>query len=160
MEQATFAAGCFWGVEATFNALDGVTDTRVGYSGGTTVDPSYQQVCTGTTGHAEVVRVEYDPQHISYTQLLSVFWQCHNPTTRDRQGVDIGSQYRSAIFFHDAQQQQLAEQSKQQQAKHYSAIIVTEVSPAGPFYKAEEYHQRYFAKHGHDVCKINPDESA
>ncbi len=152
MKQATFAAGCFWGIEATFANLKGVANTCVGYCGGTTEQPSYQQVCSGQTGHAEAVRVEFDPAEISYDELLETFWQCHTPTSWHKQGPDVGSQYRSVIFYHDAEQSQLAEQSKQRHSVDYQTPIVTEIVPLMDFYRAEEYHQRYLAKHGENHC--------
>lgn len=156
MDKATFGAGCFWGVEASFRQLPGVVDARSGYSGGTTVRPSYEDVCTGTTGHAEVVEVTYDPARISYQQLLDAFWKMHDPTTRNRQGPDVGSQYRSVIFYHDDGQKRLAEQSKaaQDASKLYRGPIVTLIEPAGPFYEAEDYHQRYLEKRGMVSCKV------
>ncbi|HUR92180.1 MAG TPA: peptide-methionine (S)-S-oxide reductase MsrA [Gemmatimonadaceae bacterium] len=156
MAKATFGAGCFWGVEASFRQIDGVTDTRVGYSGGTTVSPTYEGVCTGTTGHAEVVEVTFDPARLSYDQLLDAFWKMHDPTTRDRQGPDVGSQYRSVIFYHDDEQRLSSEASKQKQneSKLYRGPIVTLVEPAGPFYEAEDYHQRYLEKRGMVSCKV------
>jgi len=156
MAKAIFGAGCFWGVEASFRQLDGVTDARSGYSGGTTVNPTYKDVCTGTTGHAEVVEVTYDPARISYDRLLDAFWKMHDPTTRDRQGPDVGSQYRSVIFHHDEEQQRLAEASKaaQDASKLYRGPIVTLIQPAGPFYEAEDYHQRYLEKRGMVSCKV------
>lgn len=154
IEKATFAAGCFWGVEATFRALEGVVDTRVGYTGGHTEDPTYKQVCSDRTGHAEATLVEYDPTQIGYENLLEVFWQCHNPTLENRQGPDVGSQYRSAIFYHTPEQQQLAEASKQalNNSNEYSDPIVTEIVPAEKFYEAEEYHQRYLEKNEGAAC--------
>ena len=146
MAYATFAAGCFWGVEAAFRTLPGVLDVIVGYTGGTTENPTYEEVCTGRTGHAEAVRVEYDPEKIMYEELLTFFFTIHDPTTRNRQGPDIGSQYRSAIFFHTPEQEAEAR-------LFIKGKIVTEVEPAGPFYKAEEYHQRYHEKHG-GSCKF------
>lgn len=152
---ATFAAGCFWGVEAAFAVLPGVVATRVGYTGGTAVRPTYQEVCSGRTGHAEAVEVRFDPAQIGYAQLLAVFWECHDPTTLNRQGPDIGSQYRSAIFYHDETQRQLAEESKQALAAQYApARIVTEIVPAVSFYPAEEYHQQYFKKRGLAHCHL------
>ncbi len=153
-EKATFAAGCFWGVEHRFRRIPGVVATRVGYSGGHTPNPTYQHVCTGTTGHAEAVEVEFDPTRISYTELLHHFWQMHDPTTRDRQGPDIGSQYRSVIFFHNEKQQQLAKNIKAslEQSGTYLAPIVTEIIPASPFYPAEDYHQCYLEKKGLPGC--------
>ena len=148
MDKATFAAGCFWGVEEAFRQLNGVKETAVGYMGGHTESPSYPQVCTGETGHAEVVEVQFDPAVISYPRLLERFWSKHNPTTLNRQGVDIGTQYRSAIFFHSDEQSQLAEESKAALAASgkFSGPIVTEIAPAGPFWRAEEYHQQYIQK--------------
>ncbi len=149
-QKATFAAGCFWGVEATFRRAQGVRSTAVGYEGGDLEHPSYQAVCTGRTGHAEVVEVEYDPEVLSYEQLLDIFWSCHDPTTRDRQGPDFGSQYRSAIFYHDPEQETAARISKEKleaSGRHRSAIV-TEIVSAAPFYRAEEYHQQYLAKRG------------
>ena len=156
MAKATFGAGCFWGVEAAFRQIDGVTDAISGYSGGTTVNPTYKDVCTGTTGHAEVVEVTYDPARVTYEQLLDAFWKMHDPTTRDRQGPDVGSQYRSAIFYHDEEQKRLAEASKtaQDASKLYRGPIVTLVQPVGPFYEAEDYHQRYLEKRGMVSCKV------
>jgi peptide-methionine (S)-S-oxide reductase len=156
MAKATFGAGCFWGVEASFRQLPGVIDAVSGYTGGTTVRPSYKDVCTGTTGHAEVVEVTYDPARISYEQLLDAFWKMHDPTTRDRQGPDVGSQYRSVIFYHDEEQQRAAEASKTEQdaSKLYRGPIVTQIEKAGPFYEAEDYHQRYLEKRGMVSCKV------
>ncbi|MEX0909452.1 MAG: peptide-methionine (S)-S-oxide reductase MsrA [Gemmatimonadaceae bacterium] len=156
MAKATFGAGCFWGVEAAFRQIEGVTDAISGYSGGTTWNPTYQDVCTGTTGHAEVVEVTYDPARITYQRLLDAFWKMHDPTTRDRQGSDVGSQYRSVIFHHDDEQKRLAEASKaaQDASKLYRGPIVTLVQPAGPFYGAEDYHQRYLEKRGMVSCKV------
>ncbi|AKP72418.1 Peptide methionine sulfoxide reductase MsrA [Piscirickettsia salmonis] len=148
MEKACFAAGCFWGVEASFRKLVGVIDTRVGYSGGHLANPSYDAVCSGQTGHAEAIEVDYDPAIISYLDLLNHFWQCHNPTTLNRQGPDEGSQYRSVIFYYSSAQHKCAEQSKAQQAVNFNEVIVTDIMPAGPFYLAEEYHQGYFEKRG------------
>jgi peptide-methionine (S)-S-oxide reductase len=148
--KATFGAGCFWCVEHVFRKLNGVTSTAVGYMGGTTNNPTYEQVCTDTTGHAEVVEVNYDPNKISYDELLQVFWANHDPTTLNRQGPDIGKQYRSAIFFHTPEQQQTAIKSKNDLEKSgmYKKKIVTEITPASEFYKAEEYHQQYYTKCG------------
>lgn len=149
-EIATFAAGCFWGVEAKFRKLEGVVDTMVGYTGGTTKEPDYRLVCTDTTGHAEAVQVTYDPDVISYEQLLEAFWKIHNPTTPNRQGPDYGSQYRSAIFYHDTNQKEAAINAKaiMEKSGRYRFKIVTEIIPASVFYPAEEYHQRYYEKHG------------
>ncbi len=152
--QATFAAGCFWGVEAKFRQLPGVKNTRVGYTGGQTADPDYKQVCTGDTGHAEAIEVEFDPADISYAELLHFFWQIHNPTTLNRQGPDIGSQYRSAVYYHDDEQRQQAEIMKNElnSSGHFSQPIVTEISAASEFYPAEEYHQCYLEKRGQGSC--------
>lgn len=146
IEKATFAAGCFWGVEATFAKLNGVTATRVGYTQGHKNDPTYEDVCSGSTGHAEAVEVTYDPDVITYNELLTAFWQCHDPTTLNRQGPDIGSQYRSGIYTHSDEQRQLAEASKTQAQQQFSQSIVTEIKPAQPFWPAEDYHQQYLAK--------------
>jgi peptide-methionine (S)-S-oxide reductase len=156
-EKATFAAGCFWGVEETFRQTPGVLSTVVGYTGGSVPNPSYEDVCTDTTGHAEAVEVEYDPSQVSYSTLLDIFWNNHNPTTRNRQGPDVGSQYRSVIFYHSAAQQRLAEESKAQleASGKFANPIVTEILPAGPFYRAEEYHQQYLAKRGLASCHIS-----
>ena len=156
-ETATFAAGCFWGVEAVFRQVQGVTNATVGYTGGTVKHPTYEQVCTNTTGHAEAVRVEYDPSQVSYEALLDVFWNNHDPTTPNRQGPDWGSQYRSAIFTQTPQQRAAAEASKQrlEQSHQFKRPIVTQIVPASEFYPAEEYHQRYFEKHGGAQCHIN-----
>jgi peptide-methionine (S)-S-oxide reductase len=151
-QRATFAAGCFWGVEASFREIEGVVQTAVGYTGGTTVDPGYEQVCSGRTGHAEAVDVWFDPAIVRYGELLDAFWSIHDPTTRDRQGWDFGSQYRSAIFVHDAEQERLAVASRDERQKVVARPIVTEIVSAAPFYDAEEYHQRYFEKHGGAVC--------
>jgi peptide-methionine (S)-S-oxide reductase len=150
MEKATFGAGCFWGVEAEFREGPGVVDVAVGFAGGTTVNPSYEDVCTGRTGHAEVVEVTFDPAQVSYEQLLDVFWKIHDPTTRDRQGPDFGTQYRSVIFYHSPEQRDAAMRSKAalEASGRFRRPIVTEISPAGPFYRAEEYHQRYLEKQG------------
>lgn len=156
MNKATFAAGCFWGVEETFRQTDGVLSTQVGYTGGETESPTYQQVCTGNTGHAEAVELTYDPEMISYEQLLDVFWNCHNPTQLNRQGPDYGTQYRTAIFTHDDEQAKLATASKQQLAESgkFGKPIATEIVPASTFYRAEEYHQQYIAKGGRSSCHI------
>ena len=156
MEKATFAAGCFWGVEETFRQLPGVVETAVGFMGGTTGSPSYREVCGGRTGHAEVVDLEFDPAKVSYEALLDAFWSCHDPTTKDRQGPDVGSQYRSAIFFHDPTQEAAARASKQRldAAGRFRRPIVTEIAPAGPFWRAEDYHQRYLEKRGAAACRL------
>lgn len=153
-QQATFGAGCFWGVEETFRKIPGVIETVVGYMGGTVDNPTYEQVCTDRTGHAEVVQLSYDPEQISYDELLAIFWRAHNPTTRNRQGPDIGSQYRSVIFYHTDEQHDLAEQSKValEASGAYDSPIVTEISPVAVFYRAEEYHQRYIEKGGAAAC--------
>ena len=154
MKLATFGAGCFWGIEATFRRVPGVLDAAVGYSGGTTVDPTYQQVCTDRTGHAEVVQVGYDPEKVRYEDLLEVFWTCHDPTQKNRQGPDVGSQYRSVIFYHDAEQEAEARASKVtlDASGRFRRPIATEIAPAAPFYRAEEYHQQYLKKRGAESC--------
>ncbi len=156
MEKATFAAGCFWGVEATFRALPGVVSTRVGYTGGKTENPSYKDVCTDATGHAEAVEVTYDPAKISYNDLLKVFWENHDPTQLNRQGPDWGTQYRSAIFYHSPEQQKAALASKEALEKlhRYSKPIVTQIIPAVDFFQAEDYHQQYLEKKGLATCHI------
>ena len=148
--KATFGAGCFWHVEDLFSKTKGVTSTAVGYIGGQLPNPTYEEVCTDKTGHAEAVEVDYDPDEISFEELLKIFWENHNPTTLNRQGPDVGIQYRSAIFYHDEKQKEIAENSKQtlEQLGKYDLPIVTEIIPAPIFYKAEEYHQKYFKKHG------------
>ncbi|MEA3545396.1 MAG: peptide-methionine (S)-S-oxide reductase MsrA [Thermodesulfobacteriota bacterium] len=146
MVRATFAAGCFWGVEEVFRTLDGVLKTAVGYMGGTTENPTYEMVWTGMTDHAEVVEISFDPAVISFQQLLELFWANHDPTTLNRQEVDSGTQYRSAIFYHDDKQCQQAEESKTVAAASFNDPIVTEITPAEPFWRAEEYHQQYFMK--------------
>lgn len=149
-EKATFGAGCFWGVEAAFRKVTGVVSTTVGYSGGSSKNPTYKDVCSGRTGHAEVVQVEYDPSKTSYEELLNVFWGVHDPTQMNRQGPDVGTQYRSAIFFYNAEQEAAAKAAKAHLEKsgRYRKPIVTEIIPASEFYMAEEYHQQYFEKHG------------
>jgi peptide-methionine (S)-S-oxide reductase len=156
-QQATFAAGCFWGVEENFRHVKGVLATTVGFSGGFTQNPTYADVCTDLTGHAESVLVTYDPAQVSYAELLDAFWTCHDPTTKNRQGPDVGTQYRSIIFFHNPEQEKLARESlKEVEAGHFfKSKIVTEIIPAAPFYKAEEYHQQYLAKNG-GVCHVGP----
>jgi peptide-methionine (S)-S-oxide reductase len=151
-QRATFAAGCFWGVEASLREIEGVVATCVGYTGGATADPTYEQVCSDATGHAEAVQVWFDPDIVGYDELLETFWSIHDPTTRNRQGWDFGSQYRSAIFFHDAGQEQLAIASREERQGTLSRPIVTEIVPASTFFDAEEYHQRYFEKHGGAAC--------
>ncbi len=156
MAKATFAAGCFWGVEAAFRQVSGVKSTAVGYTGGQVEHPSYEQVCTDRTGHAEAVDVEFDPAEVSYEQLLDVFWQNHDPTQLNRQGPDHGSQYRSAIFFHTPEQQAAAEASKTrlEESGKLKRPIVTQIVPAAEFYRAEEYHQQYLEKRGQSSCHI------
>lgn len=153
-EKAAFAAGCFWGVEETFRQTKGVISTAVGYEGGSFHNPTYQDVCTDRTGHAETVEIEYDPAQISYEQLLDIFWNNHNPTTLNRQGPDVGSQYRSAIFYHTPEQREIALASKERlsQSGKFKRPIVTQVVPATTFYRAEEYHQRYLQKRGMSHC--------
>jgi len=152
MEKATFAAGCFWGVEAAFRQIPGVIDAVSGYTGGHLEQPSYEDVCGGRTGHAEAVEVTFDPARVSYEQLLEAFWGMHDPTTLNRQGPDVGHQYRSGVFFHSPEQQQAAERSKQQAAGELSRPIVTEITAASEFWPAEDYHQRYFEKRGIAAC--------
>lgn len=153
---ATFGAGCFWGVEQAFRQVPGVVNAAVGYCGGTVENPTYEQVCTDRTGHAEVVQVEFDPAQTKYDQLLEVFWNSHDPTQLNRQGPDYGKQYRSVIFYHDDVQRQAAEASKQalEQSGKFRRPIVTQIEPAKPFYRAEEYHQQYLAKHGLGSCHV------
>ena len=153
-EKATFGAGCVWGVEVTFRNTPGVTDAIVGYAGGTLDDPSYEDVCSGTTGHAEVVEVEFDPERVSYEELLETFWGDHDPTQLNRQGPDVGSQYRSAIFFHSPEQELAATRSKAERQARTPGRIATVIEPASTFYRAEEYHQRYLEKHGLARCAI------
>jgi peptide-methionine (S)-S-oxide reductase len=156
MMKATFGAGCFWGVEAAYRQIPGVISTAVGYLGGTLENPSYYDVCTGRTGHAEVVEVTYDPSRLTYDDLLTVFWENHDPTTLNRQGPDIGTQYRSAIFYHDEAQKEAAIRSKDERDKsgRYRRPIVTEITPATDFYMAEDYHQQYLEKRGLSSCHI------
>ena len=151
---ADFAAGCFWGVEEAFRTMPGVLATEVGYEGGSTPGPTYEEVCTGTTGHAETVRVTYDAQKVSYEDLLRKFWELHDPTTPNRQGPDVGSQYRSAIFYHTPDQRAAAERAKEdlERSVAYKAPIVTEIVPARDFWRAEEDHQQYVMKGGKNVC--------
>ena len=151
-KKATFGAGCFWGVEAAFRQLDGVTRTRVGYSGGHSENPTYEDVCSHETGHAEVVEVTYDPERVSYDQLLDVFWHKHDPTQLNRQGWDVGDQYRSVVFVHDDEQREAAERSKESEQSRYRKPIVTLVEPAPTFYEAEDYHQQYLEKRGRSSC--------
>jgi peptide-methionine (S)-S-oxide reductase len=156
MEKATFGAGCFWGVEARFRKVKGVIDTVVGYTGGTTKNPSYKEVCTNKTGHAEVVQITYDPSIVSYEELLELFWDMHNPTTLNRQGWDIGTQYRSAVFYHNEEQRLAANKLKEKLDKSgkYRKPIVTEIIPIGDFYRAEEYHQRYYDKNNKSILTL------
>jgi len=155
MENATFAAGCFWGIEDAFRQVKGVVNAASGYTGGTVSNPTYEQVCSHTTGHAEAVEVEFDPAQVSYDDLLNVFWKMHDPTTLNRQGPDVGSQYRSAIFTHGAEQEAAARASKarEEASGRHRRPVVTEITPASTFWRAEEYHQRYNEKHGRS-CKV------
>jgi len=154
--KATFGAGCFWGVEAAFRQIPGVTATAVGYAGGTTDNPDYRQVCSHGTGHAEVVEVDYDPDRVAYDQLLDVFWANHNPTTKNRQGLDIGDQYRSVIFVHDDDQKAAALASRHilEKSGKWRRSIVTEIEPAPQFWRAEDYHQQYLEKRGQSSCNL------
>lgn len=154
MEKATFGAGCFWHVEEAFRHLNGVLSTTVGYTGGTLKNPTYEEVCTDKTGHAEAVEITFDHQKITYEELLRVFWDIHDPTTKNRQGPDVGTQYRSAIFYHSPEQKNAAELSKKdlEKSRKYSKKIITEITKATTFYPAEEYHQHYLAKHGLAAC--------
>lgn len=154
MATATFAAGCFWGVEAAFRRVAGVTGTMVGYTGGSVANPSYEDVCTGMTGHAEAVQLEYDPAAVSYETLLQVFWGMHDPTTLNRQGPDVGTQYRSAIYFHTQAQADAARLSRDREQARHRRTVVTEIVPAMEFFRAEEYHQRYLEKRGASHCDI------
>ena len=153
-QTAIFAAGCFWGVEADFRDIPGVLDTEVGYVGGTTANPSYRDVCTDTTGHAEAVRVTFDPDIVSYDALLDAFWALHDPTQFNRQGPDVGTQYRSAVFYGDDAQRAAAEASKLRAQAQFSRPIATQIVPSAPFYRAEDYHQRYLEKQGLRSCRI------
>ena len=154
LQMATFAAGCFWGVEEAFTKIKGVKSTRVGYIGGNLPSPTYEDVCTDRTGHAEALQVKYDPKEISYEELLDLFWSIHNPTTKNRQGPDIGSQYRSIIFYHTPEQESIAKKSKQElyDSNKFQNKIVTEIVPASTFYPAEDYHQKYYQKIGGGSC--------
>lgn len=156
MQSATFGAGCFWGVEAAFRNVAGVADAAVGYAGGTAPSPTYEEVCTDRTGHAEVVQVQFDPDVVSYEKLLDVFWNCHDPTQVNRQGPDFGTQYRSVIFYHSADQEAAARAAKEtlQASGKYSKPIATQIEPAAEFHRAEEYHQQYLAKRGMGSCHI------
>ena len=157
MEKATFAAGCFWGIEAGFRQVKGVTETQVGYTGGATEEPTYREVCTDRTGHAEAVEVTFDPEKVTYEELLKVFWHAHDPTQLNRQGPDFGSKYRSAIFYHSAKQEKAARASKMEleESGKYESKIVTEIVPASTFYRAEEYHQQYLEKRGQGSCRTH-----
>ena len=156
MQKSTFAAGCFWGVEHEFKQLNGVIAIQVGYMGGTKINPTYEEVCTGETGHAEVVTIEYDSDKISYDELLNHFWNIHNPTYLNRQGHDVGTQYRSVIFYYAAEQKKIAEKSKYKLEKSntFDRAIVTSIEPAQKFFKAEEYHQNYFEKNPNAACNL------
>ena len=154
MEKATFAAGCFWGAEAVFEKIKGVEKTTVGYIGGKTKNPTYEEVCTDKTGHAEAIEIIYNPKIISYNELLETFWMMHDPTQKNRQGPDIGTQYRSAIFYHNLEQKEIAEKSKIQKEKNLGIKIQTEITQATEFYPAEEYHQKYLKKQGQKSCKF------
>lgn len=156
MAKATFAAGCFWGVEDAFAQVKGVNSTTVGYTGGTKTNPTYKDVCGGNTGHAEAVEIDFEPSQVSYPELLATFFQLHDPTTLNRQGPDFGTQYRSAIFFHDAEQETAAKDAKAtlEKSRIFKRPIVTQIAAAGPFYPAEEYHQKYFEKNGMKSCHI------
>lgn len=153
-EKATLASGCFWQPEMDYRNTDGVKDAIVGYTGGTKKNPTYEEVCTGATGHAEAVEVTFDPDEVSYSELLDVFWKLHDPTQMNRQGPDVGTQYRTAIFFHSPEQEQEAIASREREQANHSKPIVTEIVPAGEFYPAEDYHQRYLQKRGLATCKI------
>jgi peptide-methionine (S)-S-oxide reductase len=156
LQEATFAAGCFWHVEDAFAGLKGVTETEVGFMGGHTLNPTYRQVCTHTTGHAEVVHLWFDPKVVDYRQLVEFFWTMHDPTQVNRQGPDVGDQYRSAIFYHNVEQRRIAEASKNEQeaSGKFGRPIATETTPASTFWRAEEYHQKYFQKHGMSHCPV------
>lgn len=155
VQVATFAGGCFWCTEAVFRRVKGVTAVRPGYTGGTIPHPTYEQVSAGNTGHTEAVEIQFSPQHVSFNTLLSIFWQIHDPTTRDRQGADIGPQYRSAIFYHTEEQREIAEQSKRAEAQRLGRTIVTEITAAGEFYPAEDYHRDYYEKNSYaPYCQV------
>jgi peptide-methionine (S)-S-oxide reductase len=153
-ERATFAAGCFWGVEVDYRNMQGVTDVRVGYTGGTKEEPTYKEVCGGRTGHAEAVEVTFDPSKVSYEELVDAFWELHDPTQVNRQGWDVGSQYRSAIFTHSPEQARVAAESKARAQESLSKPIATQIAPADTFWPAEEYHQQYLVKNGRATCRI------
>lgn len=154
--RATFSAGCFWGVEELFRKIPGVKNTMVGYTGGHKENPTYEEICAGKTGHAEAVQVEYDPTEISYEELLKIFWIKHDPTTHNRQGPDVGEQYRSAVFYHTDDQKRIAERVKKEfdESGRFTRLILTEITPMGTFWRAEEYHQKYFEKGGAGACRI------
>jgi peptide-methionine (S)-S-oxide reductase len=156
LQTATFGAGCFWGIEAAFREVHGVTSTEVGYAGGTTENPRYEDVCTGRTGHAEVVRLQYDPGVVTYEDLLATFWSIHDPTQKNRQGPDTGTNYRSVIFYHTPDQKQIAIRSKEEleRSGRFKRPVVTEIVPATEFWRAEEYHQQYHEKHGGAGCRL------
>jgi peptide-methionine (S)-S-oxide reductase len=153
-KKATFGGGCFWGVEVAFRNIDGVKDAIAGYTGGGTERPSYQEVCAGRTGHAEAVEVTYDPSEVSYDELLDAFWELHDPTQLNRQGPDVGTQYRSAVFVHDEEQREAATVARERVQAQIGRPVVTEVVDAGPFWRAEDYHQRYLEKRGLATCKV------
>jgi peptide-methionine (S)-S-oxide reductase len=153
-EKATFGAGCFWGVEVAFRNVPGVVETAVGYEGGTTPNPTYEDVCSHRTGHAEVVEVDFDPEQVSYEELLDVFWEEHDPTQLNRQGADVGSQYRSVVFFHSPEQEETALESRARAQMRFDRPIATEIVPAQPFWRAEDYHQQYLVKRGLATCRI------
>ena len=153
-EKATFAAGCFWGVEAAFRQIKGVKSTQVGYTGGSMENPTYEDVCSDETGHAEAVEITFDSKKVPYEKLLDVFWQNHNPTQGNRQGPDVGTQYRSAVFYHNAKQKELAAKSLKEQEKKYDKQITTQIKPAEKFFRAEDYHQQYLEKRGMSSCHI------
>jgi peptide-methionine (S)-S-oxide reductase len=151
-EIAYFGAGCFWGVEAEFSKVEGIISTRVGFMGGNVAEPSYEKVCGGDTGHVEVVKVEFDSEKVSYKELLDVFWKIHNPTTKDKQGPDVGSQYRSVIFYFDDKQRKEAQESMLKKQEEFGGRVVTSIIPSEEFYEAEEYHQKYLEKTGKKIC--------
>ncbi len=153
-ETATFAAGCFWGIEAAFRRVPGVVETAVGYTGGRTANPTYEEVCTDRTGHAEVVQVDFDPEEVSYEDLVEKFFELHDPTQMNRQGPDVGTQYRSVIFFHSDGQREAAERVKERVAERFDQPVVTAIEPASEFWRAEEYHQQYLVKRGMATCRI------
>jgi peptide-methionine (S)-S-oxide reductase len=160
LKKATFGAGCFWGVEAAFRQIDGVTATRVGYTGGTLENPTYEDVCSHQTGHAEVVEVTYNDDVVSYDELLNVFWRKHDPTQKNRQGWDIGDNYRTVVFVHDEEQRAAAERSKENEQANHRKQIVTQIEPAETFYEAEDYHQQYLEKRGRSSCTTQLSQTA